>query len=337
MDFFYVFIDKFACLKYNRVISSKRFNLCNVKTELWKFLAFKVAFCLNINQNKCEIMSKKNDLNKNNICLFRAPDVVKEEGLGVITMVYEKNAIKTDRFITAAVFSLCVVSKGKGIYRTLNGSYSLKRGDVFLIMPASTYYISNIDNLEFMYVKFSSIKAFKLIESVNVNKLNCYFEGKDVISDIWENIFASGVTNFDMCAEGLITLSLSCLNSRTEIEQKESKTQVTNDKILKIIEENYCDCNFNLTVLAEKLFFNPKYLSTLFKQYFKVNFSTYLTELRMNNATNLISSGFTSIKEISQLSGFSDPLYFSKAFKKINGISPSEYILKEKNKNKNKN
>ena len=54
----------------------------------------------------------------------------------------------------------------------------------------------------------------------------------------------------------------------------------------------------------------------------------------MVNATNLIVSGFTSVKEISQLSGFSDPLYFSKAFKKNNGISPSEYIIQERKKHK---
>ena len=282
-------------------------------------------------------MSKKSDLNKNNICLFREPDVPIEEGLGVITMVYEKNPKKTDRFVTGAVFSLCVVSKGKGLYRTLNGNYSLKRGDVFIIMPASTYYVSDIDNLEYMYARFSSTKAFKLVNGVNVDKFNCYFEGKDIIADIWENIFTSGITNFDMCAEGLIMLTLSTLTQHTEVPQKESKPQVAADKILKIIEENYCDCNFNLTVLAEKLFFNPKYLSTLFKQYFKVNFSTYLTELRMVNATNLIVSGFTSIKEIAQLSGFSDSLYFSKAFKKFIGVSPSEYILQEKSKHKSKN
>ena len=78
-------------------------------------------------------------------------------------------------------------------------------------------------------------------------------------------------------------------------------------------------------------FYNKKYLSDLFKARFNIPFNTYLTQLRIENAAKLIGAGFTSIKEIAQLSGFSDPLYFSKVFKKKYGISPGEYISSQKN------
>lgn len=70
----------------------------------------------------------------------------------------------------------------------------------------------------------------------------------------------------------------------------------------------------------------------MFKKKFNVTFTAYLTELRLNNAINLINSGFTSIKEIAQLSGFSDALYFSKIFKKNTGLPPIKFIEKEQSK-----
>ena len=50
----------------------------------------------------------------------------------------------------------------------------------------------------------------------------------------------------------------------------------------------------------------------------------------------MMNAGFTSIKEIASFSGFSDPLYFSKVFKKHYGMSPGEYMEKEIKKNTRK-
>ena len=49
----------------------------------------------------------------------------------------------------------------------------------------------------------------------------------------------------------------------------------------------------------------------------------YITEKRLSYAQSLIDDGdFATISEISQSVGYSDPLYFSRLFKKKYGISP---------------
>jgi hypothetical protein len=60
----------------------------------------------------------------------------------------------------------------------------------------------------------------------------------------------------------------------------------------------------------------------------KITLSDYIATLRIQQACTLISHGFTSVSDISNQCGYSDPQYFSKIFKKILGESPSEYIKK---------
>ena len=276
-------------------------------------------------------MRKKRDYNSNNVCLFPPQQHDSDEGLGVINVTYENNWPKTDKFVTGAMFKLCLIAGGKGVFRTLNNTYNLKKGDVFIVLPATMHYISNVDNLRFMYVKFSSTKAYKIFDELGINKNNCYFKSSANLASIWESCFTNENCNASLTGEGLIYLTLANITTKNPLDDIKNDPTAIANQILKIIEANYCDCNFNLTVLAEKLYFNPKYLSNLFKKLFNVNFSTYLTELRINNVQNLITSGFTSVKEIAQLSGYSDQLYFSKVFKKIHNTSPSAYILNKQN------
>ena len=60
-----------------------------------------------------------------------------------------------------------------------------------------------------------------------------------------------------------------------------------------------------------------------------VGFKDYLVNLRMQYAHKLITDGLTSISEIAIRCGYIDPLYFSKAFKKMVGVSPTKYIAKQ--------
>jgi AraC-like DNA-binding protein len=65
--------------------------------------------------------------------------------------------------------------------------------------------------------------------------------------------------------------------------------------------------------------------SFLFNQHTGVSPMTYLIEIRMQRACEYIDTTNQSIKEIAYELGFEDPFYFSRAFKKCTGLSPSQY------------
>ena len=67
------------------------------------------------------------------------------------------------------------------------------------------------------------------------------------------------------------------------------------------------------------------YFSKLFKQETGENYVEYLNKVRIGNAKKMLSESDVSIKEICYSVGFSDPNYFSRAFKKYEGVTPSEF------------
>ena len=81
----------------------------------------------------------------------------------------------------------------------------------------------------------------------------------------------------------------------------------------------------SLSVLAEEFHLSAQYISQLFKNEIGVGFLTYLTNIRMERAKQLLLSTSLSIAEVSEQSGYSDYRVFTKVFKKSEGITPSQY------------
>ncbi|WP_273319829.1 response regulator transcription factor [Vallitalea guaymasensis] len=104
-------------------------------------------------------------------------------------------------------------------------------------------------------------------------------------------------------------------------------TKITNITVAKAIEymNNNYDKTISLTSVAEQLNVNSTYLSRIFKHETKMNFTDYLSSIRIDNAKCLLSSTNKKIKDIAKLCGFYDYRYFCKIFKKSVGHSPLCY------------
>ena len=94
-------------------------------------------------------------------------------------------------------------------------------------------------------------------------------------------------------------------------------------KALAFVQNNYTQL-IQLSDVAEAAQVNATYLSRLFTEHLKTNFVDYLTNLRVNEAERLLKEKSISVKEAAFASGYQDPNYFTKIFKKIKGILPTE-------------
>lgn len=83
--------------------------------------------------------------------------------------------------------------------------------------------------------------------------------------------------------------------------------------------------DITLQEVAAKVHLNPSYLSQLFKQQMKINFIDYVLEHRMEKAKQFLSQTTLRVSEIAERVGYSDLAYFSNAYKRITGMTPSEY------------
>lgn len=81
----------------------------------------------------------------------------------------------------------------------------------------------------------------------------------------------------------------------------------------------------SLSVLADEFHLSTQYISQLFKSEIGVNFLTYLTNICMENAKKLLLATSLPISDISERSGYGDYRVFTKAFKKSEGVTPSQY------------
>ena len=76
---------------------------------------------------------------------------------------------------------------------------------------------------------------------------------------------------------------------------------------------------------AEAAGVNSTYLSYLFSQEMGIGFANYLLNLRMEHAKKLLRETNLKMWQVAEESGFNDYHYFSKVFKKAEGMSPAQY------------
>ena len=113
---------------------------------------------------------------------------------------------------------------------------------------------------------------------------------------------------------------------------------VIDDKALKFGNENlnristvfqYIDKNYMYDIsyrdAASLLHINEYYFSHLFKKYVGMSFGKYLTKIRVEKAKNLLMSSEKPITEIASECGFANVKMLSRAFRSIEGCSPSQY------------
>ncbi|MDQ8185673.1 helix-turn-helix domain-containing protein [Pelagicoccus sp. SDUM812002] len=140
-----------------------------------------------------------------------------------------------------------------------------------------------------------------------------------------ENSFKSGSTR-DHVVKGLSIALFAMLKGLVE-----SGNEGINQDIGKVfqakwlIREQLSNTELNVKMLAERLQCSPDYLSHLFNTQTEEKLTHYIQRIRIEGAALALQTTPLYVSEIAWSSGFSDPAYFARVFKKFLGISPQEY------------
>ncbi len=258
-------------------------------------------------------------MKKENICKFA--DESELRALRAANFVYESKSPSSDSFQIRSEHMMCLVAEGEGSLHTEKGTHALLPGCLFFTFLGQAFRIENTGGLVYMYISFTGERAEELFSRFGISAHSCRFTGYEELVPLWmDRLVRADTMNIDLLAESVLLYSFAKL--RYAPTEKRSVL----DRVLECIDENYRAPALSLAGVAEAVGYNAKYLSHLFKTELGRGFADYVTIVRIDHAVFLIGQGVTSVKNLAILCGYSDPLYFSKVFRKVIGLSPRDYI-----------
>ena len=178
-------------------------------------------------------------------------------------------------------------------------------------------------DIVYMYVDYCNSRADELHRRFDITPLTRTFNGFDSLMPLWyESLARASDKTIDLATESILLYTFSRLSDASP-----EKNEIIG-KIAEITEREFSNPDLSISDIATKLNYHPKYLSHLFKEKMGMGYSEYLRNVRLKYAIVLLDHGIDSVKNVALLSGFSDPLYFSKVFKDSVGVSPTGYVKK---------
>lgn len=105
---------------------------------------------------------------------------------------------------------------------------------------------------------------------------------------------------------------------------RQNKVNAIIEKANQYIEANYHK-ELSLEEVAREVNLSPYYFSRFYKEESGINFSDKIVHVRIEKAKELLRREDLTIKDVCYMVGYMEPNYFSKTFKKITGITASEY------------
>lgn len=215
-------------------------------------------------------------------------------------------------------------------YRAI-GSYRFTKNLVYFIQLRS-----GVDEYEVRFdiinlaadVRREVRRVFDL--SVKIGIGNCYDDLNTIYKSYEEACSSLDYIEGDINVVHFQDISNS-LNLKEAVNFKPQNIEKEKVALFKNVEQYIAENlkeELNLEKTAVKFNLSPYYFSRCFKEIIGYNFSDYINMLRIKKAKELLRSDYMSIKEVGYEVGYSDPNYFSKVFKKYEGLSPKEFKLK---------
>ena len=263
--------------------------------------------------------------------IFYNPYYNQEDELSLFGCGYEKcQGDFSDGPGVRKKYILHYIVSGEGYYEVDGHKYILKKGDIFAIYPDDlvSYYANKDNPWEFCWIVFGGKSAHKYYNNIGIS------HSRLVINNV-DKAFLASVTdclkyideNKETCSQlRLVSCILECLShidkaTYTERYAPSNKNHVQN--AIAYIEYNY-GRGINVNNISSQLGLDRTYFYRIFKKETGKTPNEFLTEYRIKKAKALIAMG-VDFKNIANSIGLKDVYHFSKLFKKLVGISPSEY------------
>lgn len=230
---------------------------------------------------------------------------------------------------------LCfIVLEGKGILQYEGKEYSLQKGDIAFIDCTKQYSHTTVEpdlwslqwchfngnSMKQIYEKYRDRGGSPVIHAFHMSQFT------DLLTTIYA-ISTSDDSLRDMHINEKLIRLVTLINEEAEI--KDTGNHANNKKldinqVKQYLDEHYHE-RITLDELSSSFFINKFYLTRVFKETYGTTINNYILSHRITESKQLLRFTDYSIEHISETVGMEDAGYFARAFKKIEGISPTEY------------
>lgn len=204
----------------------------------------------------------------------------------------------------------------------------IKTGDVGTIKAAVDEFVGNMSSIKMSLQRYRILLMILITEIYkfgNANQIDMkkvFKEEKDVYVHTLQLESSNSLIHWlcDSCIK---------MHNLVRAERQNINTSFVT-KAVEYVEEHYSDDDLTIDVICRYLNVSAAYFSTIFKKETGKTFINYLTQYRMDQAVEMLEYGDDKTHIIAGKVGYSDPNYFSYAFKKKFGISPSKYRMNKR-------
>lgn len=279
---------------------------------------------------------------KNN-CIFNIPSAFVRNNLIYLQETGERqlSGVSVDKGENLDSCLFFIVTDGVGTLEYEQKTYMISVGYCAFLdcrIPYSCYSVQG--TLKLKYIFFYGINIENIYnEYLRVGGVPCFRSyGPKVFTEVIEQINTIALSTSDVkdmeISEKLIYL-LTMLTKAGEntgkwIRKSTQKRDV--GEVKEYLEKNYWR-KITLDGLSEMFCINKFYLIRLFNEQFGISVNDYLINVRIERAKILLCSSNISVENIGRDCGINNANYFSKIFKKREGISPGEFRKKKKSHN----
>ncbi|RAV23196.1 helix-turn-helix domain-containing protein [Paenibacillus contaminans] len=221
---------------------------------------------------------------------------------------------------------------GKAIVRADGGDHEVGDGTVVIYRPGEEqlYRLSDEQPIESYWIHFTGYGVESTLHRLGLSDRSIYKTGQmeeyAYLSKMARNEMLSQKIGYDLNISALLIqmlslISRSCLQSGYTSAQLESSNRLE-------LSISYLHANYEKPITIPELsglagLSVSRYIH-LFKQRTGSTPKDYLIKFRLHKAKELLRDTRLTIRQISLIVGFVDQLYFSRVYKKFEGISPKE-------------
>ena len=216
-------------------------------------------------------------------------------------------------------YGISLAIDGKIVYKHNGHRYISDNSHIVILPKNQSYELECLQSGKFTLINFLldadiALDHFQIIELSN----------PEIIFTLHKKI----ETIFLSCQSSKYARTLSCFYEILAliIEEKEKKrVPFVLKKAIGLIENQIDNPDLSNTRLALELHISEIHLRKLFRAYLSTSPKQYIQSLRWDHAKNLLISTSSSISEIAAKCGYSGTNMFCRAFKKMYGVTPTEY------------